>query len=358
MPFDSLQTPAEPHTADRSLHVLVLDDEPDIREVLSTLLTRQKMQVHHAESLRAARALAQERPIDIAVIDLKLPDGNGLEIARELSLREPAVPCIVLAGQPTFDDLAEAMRAGACDYLAKPFTVDQLNQCVDRAIQRRRDSRRLAGRVQRLRRVCRKLNKARLETTQQVDVLCNDLVSAYHELADRFKHVQMTSRYQAAIEPELSLEQLLHHTLDFILQQVGSTNAAIFLPGQESGFTTSGYVNYTFDKDAASIILPQLAEHVAPQIVQQEEELVHLRSDEEIDTFLEGEMANLDGSHVVTLACRHDDETLAGICLFRDADQPFDVDELEALAGIAPILARQLVRVIRVHHRLDFDDDE
>lgn len=348
----------KPKPAGRSLQVLVVDDEPAVRQVLADAIAAPGRQVHQAGTLEAGERLAQQTVIDLALIDMKLPDGGGLDLARWFSVRQPAVSSVVLAGKPTFEEMVEAMRAGACDYLRKPLDLSEVDRAVERAMRRRRERDRLAGRVRRLRRLCHKLNAARIETTQQVDILCNDLVSAYHELAGQFKHVELTSRFAAMIENELALEPLLHKTLEYIVQQVGSTNVAIFLPGQSEGYATGGYVNYSFDSEAAKVILPQLAETVGPQIDRQEEALVHLRDDAAIGAWLEGEMANLDGSEVATFACRHEDETLAGVCLFRSAEEPFERETLEALAGIGPILARQLVNVIRVHHRLELDEDE
>jgi DNA-binding response OmpR family regulator len=365
IPRDSVDPPENSAEAPRARRrqrfgVLVVDDEADIREMLGDALNQSHLCIHAAGSLDEARRIARSHRIDLALIDVKLPDGDGLDLAREIHAGDPSVHSILMTGAPSYDRAVEAIRVGCADFLAKPIDIRQLTQGVDRALNRRADESRSAERIARLKRLCKKLNHARHEVTQQVDVLCNDLVSAYQELADQMKNVQATTSFTAAVEGELDLEQVLRRLLEFVLQQIGPTNAVIFLPSKSGSFTVGGYVNYSFDKPSAETLLGHLADVAAPLIAQRDE-VFHLRDDCDVNLWLSDESAWLKGSEVIGVPCVGEDETLACLMLFRDQSEPFDPDSVQALSAVGPIFADHLVKVIGVHHRLkdymEEDDD-
>ncbi|MBI1368247.1 MAG: response regulator [Planctomycetes bacterium] len=357
MPPLSTNDPPRRAKRRRRLSVLVVDDEQDIRSTVADALASSTMTIHHAASITEARAMARRHRLDLALIDLKLPDGDGMELAGELQQRSPSVHSIVMTGAPSVDSAVQAIRAGATDFLPKPFNVTDLRAGVDRALGRHRDETRAADRVKRLKNLCRKLNTARHEVTQQVDILCNDLVSAYQELAEQLKHVQATTQFQTIIDQELDLEQLLRRMLEFVLQQLGPTNAAVFLPAQVGGFTVGGYINYTFDKSAADVLLTHLADVAAPRIADRAE-VIHLKDNMDINLWLSDDSAWLVDCEVIGLPCHHDGEVLACLMLFRDANEPFDDEAVATLNAIAPIFGEHLVKVINIHHRhLDPDED-
>ncbi len=331
--------------------VLIVDDEPDIREMLGDLLNGQPVQIHTAANLDEAREIALTQSIDLALVDIKLPDGDGMDLAQELHNRDPEMQSIVMTGKPSLKRAVEAMRLGSCDFVSKPLDINEINTCVLRALQRRVDGNKSQARVMRLKKLCRKLNRARHEVTQQVDILCNDLVTAYQELAGQMKHVQVTSQFKAILDQELDLEQVLRRVLEFVLQHIGSTNAVIFLPGTSGGYTTGGYINYSFDKETASVLLGHLADVAAPRIADAEE-LFHLTGNDEIHSWLSDDSAWLENCHVVGLPCRKGEETMAALLLFRDNGEPFDAEALESLGAVGPVLAAHLSRVIGIHHRL------
>jgi DNA-binding response OmpR family regulator len=345
----------------RPFEVLIVDDEPDICELLGDVFRGQPVIVHTAANLDEARVIALQKSLDLVLVDVKLPDGDGTEFAEELRQRDPAIQSIVMTGKPSVKRAQQAMRSGASDFLSKPLDLDELNTCVDRALRRRADGTKNSDKVRRLRHLCRKLNRARHEVTQQVDILCNDLVTAYQELAGQMKHVQVTSGFKAILDQELDLEQVLRRVLEFVLQQVGSTNAVIFLPSVGGGFTTGGYINFSFDKEAADMLLSHLADVAAPKIAEAEH-VIHFEDNDAISGWLADDSAYLEDSHVVGLSCRHDRRPMASLMLFRDANEPFDAEAIETLSTIGPILAAHLSKVIGIHHRLaehmDAEDKE
>lgn len=343
----------------RPYAVLIVDDEPDIRACLEAALGQRQLVFHGAGSLAEARHAMACHAIDLALVDMKLPDGSGLDLAAELKLRHPAVESIIITGDPTLPRAMDAVRIGAADFLAKPLNLPELNGSVSRAITRRREELLRHQRGLRMKRLCRKLNQARHEVTQQVDILCNDLVTAYQELVDQMRHIELTSEFKAILSQELDLEELLRKVLEFILHKVGPTNAVVFLPSQAGGYSVGGYINYNCDKGQIDMVLDHLSDLCASRI-SQETRVLHLTDDASISEWLERDDASwLEDRHVVATPCRHEGEVLAGLLLFRSCAEPYNVAMVDALVPLSELFAQHLVKVINVHHRhLDMMDDD
>ena len=105
--------------------VLVVDDEPQVRRFLRAALVSRGYRLVEAESVREAEQLATSHNPDVYLLDLTLPDGDGVDLARRL--REwTAAPIIVLSARGREEDKVNALDAGADDYLTKPFGVNEL----------------------------------------------------------------------------------------------------------------------------------------------------------------------------------------------------------------------------------------
>jgi two-component system KDP operon response regulator KdpE len=107
------------------LRVLVVDDEPPIRKLLRMGLGTQGYQVLEAPNARTALDLAAERP-DLIILDLGLPDMQGLELLRTLRERSEGVPIVVLSSRGDEAAKVEALDLGADDYVTKPFGMEEL----------------------------------------------------------------------------------------------------------------------------------------------------------------------------------------------------------------------------------------
>ncbi len=115
--------------------VLILDDESTLRTALFRLLDRKGFQVITAQRIDEARTfLNPEKPFDLAIIDMNLPDGNGLEFMTEFKKIYPQTQVIVLTGFATIDSAVEATQKGAYHFLTKPFNVEELMSLVDKAL--------------------------------------------------------------------------------------------------------------------------------------------------------------------------------------------------------------------------------
>jgi FixJ family two-component response regulator len=295
----------------------------------------------------------------MVVIDENLPDGSGIELARRLCSEKSSLQVVVLSDKPSVGCTIEAIRTGIVDILVKPLDIKEVRERLRLAIARQHEVSRNRQRAKRLRRVCKKLNRARQDVARQVDVLCNDLVSAYHELASQMQVMVQTSEFNARIQHELDLEAVLRRTLEFVLEKAGPTNAAIYLPSTGDEYSLGGYVNYDCTVQGAELLLQHLGDVAAPKVVARGG-LVHITDNKAMKDWLGDQSDYLVDQHLLAFPTIHKDETLAVLVLFRDKTRPFSATLVDACNIIAPLLAQYLAKLIRIHHRHlpDLEDDE
>lgn len=106
--------------------ILVVDDDRAIRESLNSLLSDKGYDVLTVEDGHQAIDAVRQREWDVAMVDLKMPGIDGLEVLREVTKMSPNTKVIIITGYATVESAVEAMKQGAIDYIAKPFTVDEL----------------------------------------------------------------------------------------------------------------------------------------------------------------------------------------------------------------------------------------
>ncbi|MBX3377716.1 MAG: response regulator [Phycisphaeraceae bacterium] len=303
-----------------------------------------------ADSCKEALKAVDNDQIDLALIKTELPDGSGLALTREIARRGRCPASILLSENPTLDQAVEAMRCGAVDIVSCRAAATDLITSVRTAFERSRQARTREARIDRLTRVCRRLNQARHEVTKQVSSLCGDLVEAYQELSGQVLELSIASEFNSLIRQELDVESLLRTALEFILAKTGPTNAAVFLPATSNDFSLGAYVNYDCPKDAADVLLDHLAGIVAPRM-ENERELKIMPTYAELEAFLGADAHWLAESSAISFACHHEDECLAVVILFRDRRNPFPETAAPTLSVIADLFGKQLGRVIHIHHR-------
>jgi DNA-binding NtrC family response regulator len=118
--------------------VLIIDDEAEIRESLQTLLELEGYEVETASTGNDGLASAGDRPFDLVLLDLALPDKNGLTVLAELHERDPQLPVIVITAYGTVDNAVRATQAGAANFIQKPWDNDKLLADVRAAVGRHR----------------------------------------------------------------------------------------------------------------------------------------------------------------------------------------------------------------------------
>ena len=118
--------------------ILVADDERSLRELLAIVLRREGYEVQLAESGEAALAALKRGPLDLLISDIKMPDMSGVEVLRAAKVTDASLPAIMMTAYASTETAVEAMRLGACDYLIKPFDVDELKLKVREKLDARR----------------------------------------------------------------------------------------------------------------------------------------------------------------------------------------------------------------------------
>src|SRR5512133_230281 len=118
--------------------ILIVDDEAVIREGMRRILAGAGYHVETSSSGRTAIEKIQEQDFDVVITDLKMPGMDGIEVLKSIKILQPEVPVIMITGYSTVDTAVEAMKNGAFDYIAKPFTsdliVDKVRKAVDHKI--------------------------------------------------------------------------------------------------------------------------------------------------------------------------------------------------------------------------------
>jgi len=114
--------------------VLIVDDEPDIRELLDLTLSRMKLVAHLAGNLAEAHKLLAEHPYDLCLTDMRLPDGEGTDLVDFINTNYPETPVAVITAFGSMQTAVEAMKKGAFDFVSKPIDLDTVRNLVNSAL--------------------------------------------------------------------------------------------------------------------------------------------------------------------------------------------------------------------------------
>ena len=324
--------------------VLVVDDETDLLDVMTDTLGRElNCRLVTAGSVAQARQVLESQQIDLMVTDVHLPDGDGRTLLSMLRLHQPTAEAIVMTGRPDLDGAIEAFREGAGDFLPKPFDADMLFQRVRRALNRSAQAARAERRMERLRTAVKRLNDARKTVSKKVDILCNDLISAYGELSRQLDLVRVQEGFNRSLREARDLEQLLCHTMDWMLRQFGYSNIAVWLAGDEDEFQLGAYMKYTIPGES------RLTDALRQGLVKlaARDGLVHLSGEQLAQRLSPVEQQFLAEQDVLAINCTYLAESLGVVILFRDAKSAFTDEDVATLKAVCPLFATALAGMVR-----------
>ena len=114
--------------------ILIVDDEPDIRELLEITLGRMKLDTRSARNVKEAQDWLAREPFDLCLTDMRLPDGNGLDLVQHIQKRHTQVPVAMITAHGSVDTAIHALKAGAFDFLTKPVDLGRLRELVGSAL--------------------------------------------------------------------------------------------------------------------------------------------------------------------------------------------------------------------------------
>lgn len=120
-----------------SARLLILDDDPGVVEFLSDMLGERGYRVTRQTSAQAALALIHKEPFDLVISDIEMPELRGLDLVATLAKIAGSPPVLLMTAFGSIDLAVQAVRAGACDFLTKPFAIEALYDAVERALRER-----------------------------------------------------------------------------------------------------------------------------------------------------------------------------------------------------------------------------
>ena len=119
------------------MDLLIVDDEVSLRDFLGIVFEGEGWDVEAAPTLAEARALIARREPDVVLCDLMLPDGSGIDLLHDLKAQNPSIAFIMITAHTSTKTAVEALKAGALDYIAKPFDIEELKIIVRKAVERK-----------------------------------------------------------------------------------------------------------------------------------------------------------------------------------------------------------------------------
>lgn len=341
------------HSAATRPRVLVVDDEPDLIELVADVVGRQSnCRLFAARDLREARKILDEEQIDLMLADVRLPDGDGMTLLPRLHSAHPSAAAVVITGDPSLHGAIDAIRAGVVDFLPKPFSAEHLLDRVNLALKQQSIVARNQKRLGRLKIAVKRLNTIRRTISKKVDLLCNDLVSAYGELSKQLDQVRVQEGFRKVLDQAKDLEQLLCHAMDWLLRNVGYCNVAVWLASEEQQFELGAYMKYTIPGDKE--LTEAMRGGLLPLITR--ENTVLLEGEAIRDQLTPAEFEHLHNQSILASNCTYLGESLAALVLFRDARAPFTDHHTATIQAISPVFAVALAEVVRRSEKHSDDD--
>lgn len=119
-------------------HILIIDDEEELRFILKQRLKRRGYEVAEVGTAQEGMALLSQEIFEGVLLDIRLPDGDGLTLLQEIKKQQPELQVIMLTGHGTLESAIEAMKTGAFDYLTKPCNLSELELTLQKALEQRK----------------------------------------------------------------------------------------------------------------------------------------------------------------------------------------------------------------------------
>src|SRR5579862_4088988 len=117
-----------------SPRVLIVDDEPDLIELVAMTLRRMNLNAQGVADLVSARERLSEQPFDLCLTDMRLPDGDGLELVEWIQQHQPDIPVAVITAHGNVESAVRALKCGAFDFVSKPLDLGLLRKLVSSAL--------------------------------------------------------------------------------------------------------------------------------------------------------------------------------------------------------------------------------
>jgi response regulator RpfG family c-di-GMP phosphodiesterase len=213
-PVDSPK--AKPDLIKTSAHLLVVDDEPQIRELVATALRREGYQVSVQPDAEAALEIMRTQEVHLLLTDLKMPRMNGLDLIRAARRLRPGIGSILITAYSSTETAVQALRTGADDYITKPFRLETLRATAERVLRARRlmDSEQAA--VARVRLEATDLRERNRRTTQDLERAEAHLRLSRRDLEHRVRDLDFVRELSGLLARKGDLQRMLQTTASIL----------------------------------------------------------------------------------------------------------------------------------------------
>lgn len=197
---------------------LIVDDESNISEFIAVNLEKMGIKVDCSETVADAKHLIAHRHYDLCLTDMRLPDGNGLDLVKHIGFQHAGLPIAIMTAYANSDNAVSALKAGAFDYLSKPIEIQQLQPLVRAALkygqnnEKRNAKVSLLGNSQAMAQVRLTLEKMSLN---QAPLLITGELGTGKESAARLVHINSSRREQAFIKVNCAALNIENAEKDF-----------------------------------------------------------------------------------------------------------------------------------------------
>lgn len=321
MADDAAPSPAAELPPNRP-HVLVVDDEPQIRTLLAMALRREGYAVTACEDGRAGLEALQQHDVQVLLTDLKMPDMDGLALIRAAKERKPDLASILITAYASTETAVEALRQGADDYLAKPFQVDDLRRVVERSLTARRlgaEQRRAGVRAR------DEAEALRVRSAKAEKALAQakaDLTLSRGDLERRVRDLEFVAELTRLLAGKSDLERVLSTSTRILATRFAALGVRIEV-GLEDGARVAQHVS----EDLPASLLPALSADLVGRAQSQPDRVLR-------DLVL-GPGKTLEA---LAAALTGSDGLLGGLTVVRDAPPREDPGDLFLLRLVAPTL--------------------
>ncbi|NQU75091.1 MAG: response regulator [Planctomycetes bacterium] len=324
----------------KNTQVLIVDDEPDLCELVEDALRGQGFGVSCAGSGAEACALAERTRPDMLIADLRLPDCSGLDVIDHLRERLGEMPAIVITGSGDIHSAVEAWRRGCIDFLTKPLDLPRLRQAIDRELRRRRQLTHLSARNRKLHVLARELNRQRHGMKRRLDTTCTALTTAYRTLSSQFNRQEALLRVQGKLLACRSDDDVFRAVFSCFAERSESLFGVAMVCNEDANLQMVGRFGTPLP-DSASI--GQAIGLSLLDIVLQSPLVMRLSLDTHASLFPQWLHQHLEGVEFLCLPLLPSEGQLIGLCiLYLKNGESFTDTEVALGELLAPVIAMSI----------------
>jgi len=311
----------------RLANVLVVDDELELRELLTDALSAEDLEVTAAATAAEAIQLTKHSKVDFIVTDLRLGDSTGLDILDDLQRRKQNIPAVVITGYGDADTLSEASRRRPVELMTKPIDIDRLRSAIREELARSGgDFAKWRLRAQRMRQVAHKMRRQREHAAEKLRTTCTELTDAYRGLCEQMSFQELLLGYQHDLLSAANVDDVFRTLFRLFVQRSGSLFGVSLTGTGDGEFRIVGRFGVP---QPDSLKFCEMLTWPIVEMVTVDPQCMTMDLTENRELFDESIRKYLTGVNVLTVPLRCVDGELSGlVVLYRKGEQPFTQDDV------------------------------